>query len=217
MDETQWNSADFSKYMLSFLAKHGHASARKLRLFCCACCRRVWHSETHELIRRAVEVAERFADGSATDDERSTMLQTVAQRRELNAIAAKWALSAVARTGAIMVADVAGQSAACRPGQEYDPLEWENEWREQCDVLRDILGPLPFRQIVFEAAWRTPAVMELARLIYEERAFERMPELGRELRAGGCSDEEILGHCFETKQGKHWPGCFLLDLILGRA
>ena len=52
--------------MLDFL--RGKASDRKVRLFACACCRRVWHLLVKGS-RLAVETAERYADGQCSGDE----------------------------------------------------------------------------------------------------------------------------------------------------
>ncbi len=58
-------SAETNPYVL-LDSLRGKASRRKLRLFACGCCReRAWHLLTDKRSRRAVEVAEDYADGAA--------------------------------------------------------------------------------------------------------------------------------------------------------
>lgn len=68
MTEGDWLSCDDPHTMLKWLEKEGRLDTRKLRLFCCACCRRV-RDQMGEWGWRAVEVAERFADGQASQAE----------------------------------------------------------------------------------------------------------------------------------------------------
>src|SRR5260221_3660776 len=55
---------------------------RKLRLFACACCRRVWDGLTDLTEQQAVEVAERYADGLANDQEMQQARRVLHTRRE---------------------------------------------------------------------------------------------------------------------------------------
>jgi hypothetical protein len=62
MREDQWLSCADPEPMLDFL---GREPSRKLKLFGCACIRRIWRPLTDRRCRRLVEVAERDADGRA--------------------------------------------------------------------------------------------------------------------------------------------------------
>src|SRR5262245_62600108 len=81
MTEGGWLASDDPTPMLNHRRPDGvylvDASDRKLRLFACACCRRVWGWITNPDARTAVEVAERFTDGQATLEERRATLERI--------------------------------------------------------------------------------------------------------------------------------------------
>jgi hypothetical protein len=224
MNEGEWTTCDNPKAMLAFLAAQ-KASERKLRLFCCACFRRVWHALTDPQARAPVEVAERYADGAAGDEERAEALEAAARGRQWGGGAARWAVVAMARMGAVMAVDVAGQGAACPPGQGYDPARWQAEWQGQCDLLRDLFGPRPFREVRIDARWLQwddGMVRKLAQSAYQDRllpggalAPDRLAVLADALEEAGCGDEELLGHL--RGPGPHVRGCWVVDFCLGRA
>jgi hypothetical protein len=81
----------------------------------------------------------------------------------------------------------------------------------QATLLRDIVGN-PFRPVALDTAWQTHQVVTLARAIYDERAFDRLPVLAAALEEAGCSDAGYLAHC--RGPGPHVRGCWVLDLIL---
>jgi hypothetical protein len=81
MTEKEWLTCNHLERLLEHLA-HRRRQAwlnRKLRLFGSACCRRVWHLFPDERYRRAVEIAERFAAGLATERELAQAREAVEQ------------------------------------------------------------------------------------------------------------------------------------------
>ena len=67
MSEGEWLASTNPGTMLESLT--GNLSERKLRLFACACCRRIWHLLSDERSRVALEAAELHADGLVDDVE----------------------------------------------------------------------------------------------------------------------------------------------------
>ena len=96
---------------------------------------------------------------------------------------------------------------------EYKPVEYLEELAAQADLLRDIFGN-PFRSVEFRLEWFTADVLALARGIYADRAFDRMPILADALQDAGCDDDDILNHCREARE--HARGCWVVDLLLGK-
>ncbi|MBA4191171.1 MAG: hypothetical protein C0467_24590 [Planctomycetaceae bacterium] len=85
--------------------------------------------------------------------------------------------------------------------------------REQVHLLREIIGN-PFRPVSLDPVWLTSDVVALARGIYEERAFDRMPILADALQDAGCDNADILDHC--RGNSPHVRGCWVVDLVLGK-
>jgi hypothetical protein len=81
-------------------------------------------------------------------------------------------------------------------------------------LVRCIFGN-PFRPATLDPAWRTDTVVALARGIYDDRAFDRLPILADALQDAGCDNDDILNHCRDA--GPHARGCWVVDLVLGKS
>jgi len=257
MTESKWLSCTDTSQMLRFLLGGDYprvqdvesfpdcrASARKLRLFACACYHRIRHLLPDTRAQAAVEVAEQVAEGVASEEERRRAEATV--REPLDAMESHWRASqgaerialepthdALALAGVILwdqpqkaayyAASNAHLTFACiaNPGDASSNIGFctsrAAEERVQTDLLRCIFGPLPFHPAYLDPswlAWNDGTVPRVAQAIYDDTAFERLPVLADALEDAGCTDAEILGHC--RGPGPHVQGCWVVDLLLGK-
>jgi hypothetical protein len=221
MTEAEWLVSEDPVVMLAYLTGSDFSQMdlpagrrterldRKLRLFACAVCRQVWDRLTDERSRRAVEVAEAYADGLAGEAELE-IAQVVwapwnagnpawvsAQAAQADALrAASWTAGAAVDAGV----QRGTQAALLREvvGNPYRPLAlcglrrrpFHNQWAHvdandgfwleaECPACRPLL---------------TPAVLGIARRAYNERDFAALPVLADALEEAGCAEEAVLRH-----------------------
>jgi hypothetical protein len=238
MTEAEWLACTDPTPMLGHL--RGKSSDRKLRLFACACCRRIWHLLPDERSRQAVEVAEEYAEGAieahtirdAWDAEGVTAIgHAVDGATALDAAwGAEWTTKNVADAVREIVEEERGKRLYDRMVSGSGPLSaaehnvhsereessYRSERKAHSSALRDLIGN-PFRPVTIAPAWlalNNAAIPKLAQPIYDERAFDRLPLLADALVAAGCTNEEILAHC--RSGGEHVRGCWVVDLVLGK-
>jgi hypothetical protein len=206
--------------------------------------RRVWPTVADPRSRQAVEAAERFADDladaaalratSASADAASAEADAAAEAMKGLRTPEAFAVFAAANgaratrlaaggvdTASLCVAaaEDAGFAAATfacvGPAgvQGWDPAHKAEE-DAQAMLLADVLGDLsrPLPQV--EPSWLQAGVVSLARAIYAERAFDRLPVLADALEEAGCADAGILNHL--RGPGPHALGCWCLDLLLAK-
>jgi len=102
------------------------------------------------------------------------------------------------------------------PQMPFEFWLWRKQRRRRAfyaSLIRDVFGPLPFRPVSFNPAWRTDTALQLARQMYESREFSAMPILADALQDAGCDNDDILNHCRDTK-ATHVRGCWVVDLVL---
>jgi hypothetical protein len=199
--EAEWLACSSPARMLS--AGRG-MSARKLRLFACACVRRVWPLLRNQRSRRLVEEAERYADGQISRQE-LWAVRAAAPGRDGDP-AGNW----VARA-AVACAMGAAREAAHSASNLIVNAQRSNikEWALQAELVRELVGNR-FRPVVLTSPL-SAIVIQLAQSHYDgaDCAFALHDALLEE------SQPELAEH-FEPKEKWHPKGCWAVDLILGK-
>jgi hypothetical protein len=66
-----------------------------------------------------------------------------------------------------------------------------------------------------DPSWQTTDVKAIALGIDRDQAFDRMPILADALQDAECNNDDLLNHLRDTA-ATHVPGCWALDLVLGK-
>ncbi len=244
MTELEWLTCTDPNSMLSFL--RDKVSDRKLRLFACACCRRIWHLLGDEGSRRVVEVAERRAEGEASREEilagmkqanvghiQAIAAMTSSGSRDQRGFRAKsaalYTLQPNTTSAVRITVKCAAEAMSFPQGGLHDPSECSvpalmAEKQAQVALLRDILGN-PFRPIAVSPSvlsWHDATVTRLAQAAYDER----------HLPAGSLDNARlaVLADALEEagcdnadilnhcrSGGEHARGCWVVDLLLNKS
>jgi hypothetical protein len=206
-------------------ALRGLASGRKLRLFAVACCRRVAHVLPDDRVRRALDAAERVADGEIgvaewADAEarvkavRGGLDPLADPRRWDAATAAVIAVSHASRPEHEVHLAANAASAAASAVRPAGASPAKTESAAHARLIREVFGD-PIRRVKFSPAWRTSTAVALAAQMYASGDFSAMPILGDALQDADCDSGPVLRHCRDANAA-HVRGCWVVDLVLGR-
>lgn len=216
MNAKEWLDCTDPDLMLQHLGHH--ADSRKMRLYACAWAYDLWHLLSDDRSREAVIVAERFADGKATDWELATAFYAAQD---------VWTRIPLVRGGRHGKGSQAAKHAAEVARNAANP-DWNARMARHCYLwlnagrkcilsnrLRDLFGN-PFRRPTPLApsvrGWNDGMVVQFARSIYDGYLFEDMPILADALDDAGCTDADLVAHL--RGPNFHCRGCWGLDLLL---
>jgi hypothetical protein len=243
MSEEGWLTCRDPEPMLEYL--RGKASDRKLRLFAVACCRRVSSLLVHQISREAVEVAERYADGLATEDERDNAHQAADDVWALLPHAFEEGLfeddpsfaNAITAAGIPpYAAEEAAEApvAALEPSGEEDAVAgaylsaakavgWVNATDDSHDAdaeASERAAQADLLRDIFGNPFRPlpagPFPAEVRALA--EACYAALPAQSAELAvlADALADLGEEGAAAHLQEGDHVKGCHVLDWVLGR-
>ena len=233
MTENEWLSPINLYNKLNYVESQ-YGTNRLLRLFACACCRRVWNLLSICCAKRVVEMSEKYADGQATESEllklhnddefvRFNRLQYDNPAEIGLTFRGIKAIIAVMRMASLSFDPyMIAQDTSRDPALDFLPdienqltrksaLTSDSELVMATKFLWDIFGN-PFQPTPFAPAWRTQKSLNLSRHMYDSNQYISMKLLGDYLEEAGCDNIGILNHCRLSQI--HVRGCWVVDLVL---
>lgn len=226
-ETTKWFDCSNGSPMFRMLDRLPHkVSARKLRLYGIACCRLIPSLNEDEHCVAGIACAERMTLGEASEVEiveMRTRMRARLEELEKRCVSSEAVLCKQTQAvqnlfqeddhylkdGPIYPNDP--QLSEVYNSVSYALYSEPYGSDVELDLLREVLGN-PFLPVLFDQAWRSSRVVELAEQIYESQNFTPMSMLAEALVEAGCNDARIITHC--QRSTGHVRGCWVLDLIL---
>jgi hypothetical protein len=236
--EAEWLSSTDPWLMLTFVRDSGQASFRRCWLFTAACCARAEFILAPELARTTARISELLATGEAPPEERRAALEFTRRWKETFIRAQDWNVAASVRAfedflhshppalSGFLCAEWAiqllslpewpypedGRHGEQPAPQRQSPRTTAEHYRHAANIFRCIFPRVATDIDPAWLTWNGGAATRIARSIYEDRAFDRMPLLADALEDAGCADTVLLGHL--RGPGPHARGCSALDWLL---
>jgi hypothetical protein len=213
-DQAKWLASESPASLLYNAQRLKMLDHRKSLLFACGCYRLIWDKICLPTIREVVEKAEERADRKLSQRELSQYRYPDGDPAH-GTIDWYLLLSAPSLvTPKVIPTHITWLiRAALEPEKHEDCNKWER-CKPQADLVREIFGN-PFHPVSFNPSWRTTDAVGVARSMYDARDFAAMPILADALEDAGCDSADVLAHC--RGDGPHVRGCWVVDLVLGKA
>ncbi len=193
-------------------------SERKLRLYGVALCRPFAHL-LEGPARKALAIAEQFVEGLATAEERAKVRRAayrVLKRHEYGEAMHRMEYAVLNLLNVRVWPGLRytyGELASYFARYKQEQCQ---DWRQEANLLaEEILGPDNSELLAIPQVWRTSNVVSIASAIYQNKKFDDLPILADALEETGCDSSEILDHCRVSTL--HVRGCWVIDLVLGKA
>ncbi|HYH67329.1 MAG TPA: hypothetical protein VD866_21710 [Urbifossiella sp.] len=246
MSEDDWTACADPQLMLMLLRSRRAATDRKLRLFACACCRRVWGRFPHPLNRDLVEAVEDHPDGRFEDEAIHTAgVGSSSVESDFRGVPAYWVAKYLGRGFYKMTAFESAALVACKAmaldDQEYgnrvaDALFWTAPRGEVAAEHVSLPAPVP-DVVQVEAAAQAGLLREVfgnpfRPVVFEgEWRTEAVVGLARGMyEARDFGPAPVLADALEDAgcadadilshcrgPGPHVRGCWVVDAVLGKA
>lgn len=213
MTEAEWLANTCAYDLLMREPLNRTASLRKARLCGLAFCNLVKEKLPNDACRKLLEMMEIYMEGGIKYKDIQVQRRLV-ENETLSVVgwsseSEKWNLWCWNAIQNVTDRDRGKVMSCLSSSSHLDP-----DQSASLGLVYDIFGN-PFRPVAIDPAWRTSTVLALAQQMYESRDFVPIPILADALQDAGCENDNILNHC--RSEGPHVRGCWVVDLLLGKA